>query len=92
MTSSAGDGSGSGSRALTIQTPSAMSNPLLVGVDISKRWFDAAVSDGRTRRFENDAAGHRAFVAWLRKPARVVVEATGTYGLDLALALHAAEH
>lgn len=71
-----------------------MSNPsdgLLVGVDISKRWFDAAVSDGRTRRFDNDAAGHRAFVAWLRKPARVVVEATGTYGLDLALALHADE-
>ncbi len=96
MTSSAGDGPGSGSRALTIQTPTAMSNPdpadgLLVGVDISKRWFDAAVSDGRTSRFDNDAAGHRAFVAWLRKPARVVVEATGTYGLDLALALHAAE-
>lgn len=96
MTSSAGDGPGSGSRALTIQTPTAMSNPdpatgLLVGVDISKRWFDAAVSDGRTRRFDNDAAGHRAFVAWLRKPARVVVEATGTYGLDLALVLHAAE-
>lgn len=66
-----------------------MSNPLLVGVDISKRWFDAAASDGRTRRFDNDAAGHRAFVAWLRKPARVVVEATGTYGLDLALVLHA---
>lgn len=66
-----------------------MSNPLLVGVDISKRSFDAAVSDGRTRRFDNDAAGHHAFVTWLRKPARVVVEATGTYGLDLALALHA---
>lgn len=96
MTSSAGDDTGSGSRALTIQTPPAMSNPtladcLLVGVDISKRWFDAAVSDGRTRRFDNDAAGHRAFVAWLRKPARVVVEATGTYGLDLALVLHADE-
>lgn len=69
-----------------------MSNPALhVGVDISKRWFDAAASDGRTRRFDNDAAGHCAFVAWLRKPARVVVEATGTYGLDLALALHAAK-
>ena len=73
-----------------------MSNPtsadrLLVGVDVSKRWFDAATSDGRARRFDNDGAGHRAFVAWLRRPARVVVEATGTYGLDLALALHADE-
>jgi transposase len=63
-------------------------SPLLVGVDVSERWFDAATSDGRARRFDNDAAGHRAFTAWLRHPARVVVEATGTYGLDLALALH----
>lgn len=71
-----------------------MSNPsaagrLLVGVDLSKRWFDVAASDGRTRRFDNDPAGHRAFIAWLRTPARVVAEATATYGLDLALALHA---
>lgn len=65
-----------------------MSNPLLAGVDVSKRWFDAAASDGRARRFDNDPAGHRAFLAWLKRPARVVLEATGTYGLDLALALH----
>lgn len=64
-----------------------MSN-LLVGVDVSKRWFDAATSDGRARRFDNDGPGHRALIAWLRRPARVVIEATGTYGLDLALALH----
>jgi len=67
---------------------------LLAGVDISKDWFDAATSDGtgtlRTRRFDNDAGGHRAFIGWLDQPARVVMEATGTYGLDLALALHAA--
>ena len=65
MTRPAGDGTGSGSRALTIQTLIPMSNsasPLAVGVDISKRWFDAAVSDGRTRRFDNDDAGHHAFV------------------------------
>lgn len=70
-----------------------MSNPssLVCGIDVSKRWFDAATSDGRTRRFDNDDAGHRSLIAWLRKPARVVIEATGTYGLDLALALHAHE-
>ena len=72
-----------------------MNNPvndrLLVGVDVSKKWLDAAASDGRARRFGNDPAGHRALAAWLRRPARVVVEATGTYGLDLALALHADE-
>lgn len=66
-----------------------MPAPLLAGVDVSKRWLDVAASDGRARRFDNDAAGHRALTAWLRRPARVVVEATGTYGLDLALALHA---
>jgi transposase len=70
--------------------------PILVGVDISKAWFDVATPNGtgavRERRFDNDADGHRAFIAWLSRgggPARVVVEATGTYGLDLALALHA---
>lgn len=61
---------------------------LLVGIDISKAWFDAATSDGRARRFGNTPDGHRAFIAWLRSPARVVLESTGTYGLDLALALH----
>lgn len=66
-----------------------MTPPLLVGVDVSKAWFDAAGADGRTRRFDNDAAGHRAFAAWLPRRARVVLEATGTYGLDLALVLHA---
>lgn len=87
MTRPAGDDTGSGSRALTLRHPFLVSNPLLAGVDLSKRWFDAAASDGRTRRFDNDPAGHHAFITWLKHPARVVVEATGTHGLDLALAL-----
>ncbi|MEM7787613.1 MAG: IS110 family transposase [Bacteroidota bacterium] len=65
-----------------------MSHPLLVGVDVSRHWLDAAASDGRTRRFDNTASGHRALAVWLQRTARVVIEATGTYGLDLALALH----
>jgi transposase len=64
-----------------------VSNPLFAGVDLSKRWFDAATSDGRERRFDNDPEGHHAFIRWLKHPARVVLEATGTLGLDLALAL-----
>ena len=92
MTRLAGDDTGSGSRALTLRPPPLMSNLILAGIDVSKAWFDAAISDGtgtvRTRRFDNNGSGHRAFIAWLRHPARVVIEATGTYGLDLALALH----
>src|SRR5262245_10251527 len=65
-----------------------------VGVDVSARWLDVsrarpgAVDSGR---FANDAAGHRELGRWLTKggrEARVVLEATGLYSLDLALALH----
>jgi transposase len=69
-----------------------MSNPLLVGVDLSKGWFDVAVSDGRTRRFDNDYEGHHSFITWLKRPARIVIEATGTLGMDLALALSGDPH
>jgi len=62
------------------------------------------VTGSSSRRFANTPAGHRSLVAWLTStlreteaPARpsaeassirVVIEATGRYGLDLALALH----
>jgi transposase len=67
------------------------------GIDVSKDVLDAAVRwDGErleTARFDNDAAGHAKLVRWLTKrgrTARVVLEATGTYSLDVALALHRA--
>ena len=67
------------------------------GIDVSKDVLDVAVRrhDGglETGRFENDAAGHRTLVRWLIKrgrPVRVVLESTGTYSLDVALALHQA--
>jgi transposase len=67
----------------------------LVGIDVSAQWLDvsrdrAGVVD--TARFANRAAAHRQLGRWLTKGgwcARVVLEATGTYSLDLALALHA---
>jgi transposase len=47
-----------------------------------------------TRRvFDSDAGGHRELVGWLTKrgrTAQVVLESTGTYSLDVALALHRA--
>ena len=67
------------------------------GIDVSKDVLDVAVRwDGErleTARFDNDAGGHRQLVAWLTKrgrTARVVLESTGTYSLDVALALHRA--
>lgn len=72
-----------------------MSKRTDAGIDVSKDVLDvAAQCDGKdvdTARFDNDAAGHGKLVAWLTKrgrTARVVLEATGTYSLDVALALH----
>ena len=50
-------------------------------------------ADERTahRRFNNTTAGHNQLIPWLGQtgqPVRVVVEASGIYRLDLALALH----
>jgi transposase len=65
------------------------------GIDVSKDVLDvAARRDGQqleTARFGNDAGGHQQLVRWLTKgraSARVVLESTGTYSLDVALALH----
>jgi transposase len=68
------------------------------GVDVSAATLAVAIrqEDRRfeERVFENAANGHKALIAWLRKRkarARVSLEATGIYSLDLALALDRAE-
>src|SRR5919202_836993 len=64
------------------------------GVDISARWFDLAQGD-QVRRFANTSAGIAAFLDWLStfgRPLRVGMEATGSYHLPLATALHVAGH
>jgi len=52
-----------------------------IGVDISKDHLDAyRMSDGASRRFSNDKAGHKAFVDWAGQPdKRIVYEPTGPY-------------
>ena len=67
------------------------------GIDVSKDVLDVALrrDDGslETARFDNEPAGHRTLVRWLtkrRRAVRVVLESTGTYSLDVALALHQA--
>lgn len=72
-----------------------MSQETLAGIDVSKRVLDVAAQKTKgelvTARFANDAAGHRKLVAWLTqrgRSARVVLEPTGAYSLEVALALH----
>jgi transposase len=66
------------------------------GVDVSAATLAVVVEpqDGRGERrtFANTALGHRQLIAWLtgKGPARVSMEATGVYHVDLALALHGA--
>jgi len=52
-----------------------------IGVDISKDHLDAyRMSDGASRRFTNDRAGHTALLSWLgASHPRVIYEPTGPY-------------
>lgn len=71
---------------------------LFAGCDVSKDRLDVCLlqPDGRrsTKHFDNAPEGHQQLLAWLIRagvPVRVVIEATGTYSLDLALRLHEAD-
>ena len=73
-----------------------MSTIQRVGIDVSARTFHVSLQNGEHRQHQelpNTPAGHRRLLALLRRraaPARVALEPTGTYYLDLALALAAA--
>ena len=74
------------------------SKQFAVGVDVSQETLDVAArrrgGEHRTAQFANTSAGHRHLITWLTKrgrAARVVLESTGVYSLDLALALDAAK-
>ncbi len=69
-----------------------------VGIDVSAKTFTVIIDHegARTEAFDlpNDAKGHKKLIRMITKKsfsARVVLEATGVYGLDLALALHRAK-
>lgn len=64
------------------------------GIEVSARELVVALQDrqGKLRRFTNTPAGHRALVHTLTRGGqrvRVCLEATGLYGLDLALTMSA---
>lgn len=64
---------------------------MIVGIDVSKKWFDAAwQSDGQVRhqRFEYTDEGIGKLLEQTSPAARYVMEATGTYHAHLALRLH----
>lgn len=63
------------------------------GVDVGKRWLDAAVHGGEGElRVANDAAGHAELIGWLkaRGVTRVGMEASGGYERGVRSALEAA--
>ncbi len=68
--------------------------PDVAGIDVAARKLDVArLSDtgsDQLRQFEQSPAGHRELVAYLRKHRvkAVVMEATGIYYLDAAVALY----
>lgn len=71
-----------------------MKKRLLCGVDVSAKELIVAIDSGTGKvwegAFSNDTAGHRKLIGRLtrgRTTARVVVEATGIYHLDLCLEL-----
>jgi transposase len=62
-----------------------------VGIDISKRTFDAAIQFGdkfKSAKFENNEPGFLAFAQWVmgfsKSRPHICMEATGRYGQDLA--------
>lgn len=74
-----------------------MNNILHAGLEISKDTLLVSLPESarpQRKEFPNTRGGHRQLVKFLqrfKRPVRVGCEATGTYGLDVALALHAAE-
>jgi len=65
-----------------------------LGTDVSNDTLDATRTGGgqvKRRQFANTAAGHRQYIKWALRGtdrARVCLEATGIYHLQLALALY----
>jgi transposase len=75
---------------------------MVLGIDVSKATLDAALlldsgaSKARHKVFPNTPDGHEQLLSWLQEQGAPLVhatlEATGTYGEAVALALHEAGH
>ena len=66
------------------------SNQTWCGIDVAAKTLEARRRRGEeltAQEFDNDAAGHSALLKWVGKGARVCIEASGVYHLQLALTL-----
>lgn len=70
-----------------------------IGIDVDSRHLVCRIRrNGKSQpeaTFPNDTAGHRQLIRWATRrgqPAKVCMEATGVYSLNLAIALHNAEN
>lgn len=56
---------------------------IVAGIDVSKGSLDVSLG-AKSRQFANTAEGHRSLLSWSKKAELFVMEATGSYHLDLA--------
>ncbi|MEQ8651906.1 MAG: IS110 family transposase [Rhodospirillaceae bacterium] len=63
-----------------------------IGLDVSKDTLDAYhLERDESQSFTNSKAGHKALIAWINEPARLVYEPTGPYHRAIVGALAQAE-
>jgi len=82
----------------TSQSATSQQASVYCGIDVSAATLAVAVQPEGCDHFEqctlpNTAAGYRKLIAWLgrwKAPVRVLLESTGIYSLDVAMALDAA--
>jgi transposase len=94
-------GSGEESTMTTVPRPDDMPHGCYLGIDIAQSTFAVALLEGTTPvatgEFSNDRKGFRQLSAWFTKECKhyplytlhACMEATGSYGDDLATFLHA---
>ncbi len=95
-TSQTGESPGSGSRDLSLPQEAEMNQSetafVPCGIEVSSRTLVVAIAGKALVEFPNTPAGHHSLIRRLihsGQEVRICMEATGLYGLDLALALHA---
>lgn len=80
---------------MNIASTPALPDSQILGIDVSKAWFDVFLHPAAVKeRFDNNAAGFRKLVRWLKsvEVEIIVMEATGGLEAQLFNALQGAEY